>query len=128
MKDVIDIKKNIRIVLEILPFIVLDLGLRYLTYDNYKFYSYLKYSPLGFTLAWSILLVGLSSYLPQKWHKRIYILSLVVSILLAYSEYIHMKILGSFYGLSSLFLIKEGSYYFKYACGKKFKFIQRTIQ
>ena len=116
MKNIIN--KILIIISQILSFIILDIGLRYITYNDYKFYSYLKFTPLGFSLAWTILLISILSFIPKKNRNKIYLLFLIISIIITYSEYIHMKILNTFYGLSDLLLLKEASYYFKYSLSK----------
>lgn len=106
------------ILLIIISFLTLDIGLRYLTYNDYKFYSYTKFPPLGFSLSWIFLLIGMLKFLPKKMQKILYIVSLTLSNIVAYSQYLHFKIMGRFYGISDILLVKEGAEYFRYAIEK----------
>jgi len=102
----------------IASFLTLDIGLRYLTYNDYKFYNYTSFPPIGFSLSWIFLLIGILLFLPQKLKKILYILSLTLSIIITYSQYLHFKIMGRFYGISDVLLVKEGAEYFRYAIEK----------
>jgi len=111
-------KKNIilnisTIILIVLSFLILDLGLRFITYDSFKFYSYLKFTPLGFSLSWISLIVGILFLISKKKRKIFYSILLIFYILITYSQYICFQNLGKFYGISDIFLVSEGAEYFK---------------
>ena len=114
-----EIVSNIKMILCIvISFLELDIGLRYLTYNDYPFYSYLRFSPLGFSLSWIILLIGLMLFLSKRAKKIVYIIFLFISCLLTYSQYLHFEIMGRFYSINDIFLLKEASNYLDYAIEK----------
>lgn len=119
MKENNNLKSKILMVcLIIVSFLLLDIGLRCLTYKDYQFYNYLSFAPIGFTLSWTCLLIGVLTFLPKTFQKIIYIIFLILANIITYSQYLHFKILGKFYGISDISLVKEGAEYFKYAIEK----------
>lgn len=113
-------KKNIImniiiIIFMVLSFLSLDIGLRYITYENYKFYHYKNIIPVLFSLSWISLFIGIFYLIKQRTRKVFYIITLVISNVLCLSQYLHFKTLNRFFGISDLFLIGEGSKYFNHA-------------
>lgn len=98
-----------------LSYWIIDFSLRYLSYDTYKFYSYKLIAPSLFTLGWASIFIGLFYLIPQKKRQIYYLITLIVSNILGLSQYLHFKCLERFYGISDIFLVKEGSKYFNYA-------------
>lgn len=108
----------ITIICMIISYLIIDLGIRFLSYETYNFYSYKKLSPTLFSLSWITLFIGIFYLLNKKKRKIFYIITLIIFNLIALSQYLHFKILERFYTISDLFLIKEGSKYFKFAIFK----------
>lgn len=106
------------IILMVISYLIVDFGIRYLTYDSYQFYSYTYFAPTLFSLGWISLFIGLFYLIAKKYRRLIYLISLFIFNLIGYSQYLHFKILDRFYGISDLFLVKEGGSYFKYAIFK----------
>ena len=102
----------------LISYLIIDLGIRFLSYETYNFYSYKKLSPTLFSLSWITLFIGIFYLLNKKKRKIFYIITLIIFNLIALSQYLHFKILERFYTISDLFLIKEGSKYFKFAIFK----------
>lgn len=113
-------KKNtimniIIIIFMILSYLSLDIGLRYITYESYKFYHYKNIIPILFSLSWISLFIGIFYLIKPKKRKVFYIITLIISNILCLSQYLHFKTLDRFFGISDLFLISEGSKYFNHA-------------
>lgn len=98
-----------------LSYWIIDIGIRFLSYDTYQFYSYKSLAPSLFTLGWSSLFIGIYYLIPIKKRKIFYIISIIISNLIALSQYLHFLNLERFYGISDIFLLKEGSKYLGYA-------------
>lgn len=94
-----------------LSYLSLDIGLRYITYDSYKFYHYKNIVPILFSLSWIALFIGIFYFIKPKKRKVFYIITLVISNILCLSQYLHFKTLNRFFGISDMFLIGEGSKY-----------------
>ena len=112
-------KKNtimniIIIIFTCLSYLCLDIGLRYITYDSYKFYHYKNIIPILFSLSWISLFIGIFYLIKPKNRKVFYIITLVISNILCLSQYLHFKTLSRFFGISDIFLIGEGSKYFNH--------------
>ena len=112
-------KKNtimniIIIIFVCLSYLSLDIGLRYITYDGYKFYHYKNIVPILFSLSWISLFLGIFYLIRPKRRKVFYIITLVISNILCLSQYLHFRTLNRFYGISDIFLIGEGSKYFNH--------------
>ena len=103
------------IILMALSYWVIDFGIRYLSYESFKFYSYKQMIPSLFTLGWSTIFIGLFYLIKQKKRQIFYLISLIIANLIALSQYLHFVILQRFYGINDLFLAKEGSYYLGFA-------------
>lgn len=101
-----------------ISYYIIDIFLRYTSYASYNFYSYSKLSPNIFTLSWIALFIGIFYLLPQKKKNIYYLTNLIFFNLIAYTQYLHYKILDRFYGINDLTLINEGKSYFKYAIEK----------
>ena len=74
-------KKNIImniiiIILMTLSYFIIDIGIRYLSYDTYQFYSYKLLSPSLFTLSWISLFIGIFYLIPKKKRQIYYIITL----------------------------------------------------
>ena len=98
-----------------LSYLVVDLGIRYIDHGSDGYYIYTDLAPTLFSLSWISIFIFLFYFLPKRIRRYFYVVSLVIFNLIGYSEYLHFKILGRFYGISDLFLVGEGSSYFKYA-------------
>lgn len=119
MKYIKEKKLNIiMIILIIISFLIPDIGLRFITYKDYQFYSYVNFPPIGFSISWIIISIGIIIFLPKKLKKIFYIIALILSNIIAYSQYLHFEIMGRFYNINDMFLIKEGAEYFNYAIEK----------
>ena len=103
------------IILMTLSYFIIDIGIRYLSYDTYQFYSYKLLSPSLFTLSWISLFIGIFYLIPKKKRQIYYIITIILFNILGLSQYLHLKCLERFFGISDLFLIQEGSKYFNYA-------------
>jgi phosphoglycerol transferase MdoB-like AlkP superfamily enzyme len=102
----------------ILSYLIIDVGLRFITYDNYKFYEYTKLTPSLFSLSFISIYVGIFYLLKKRYRQIFYIINLLIFNLICYSQYLHFKVLQRFYSINDLFLAKEGFNYFKYAVNK----------
>ena len=116
-------KKNtimniIIIILITLSYFVIDYGIRYLSYDIHKFYYYKDLSPTLFSLGWITIFISIFYLLKPNVRKIFYITTLIISNLIALSQYLHLLCLGRLYSINDLFLIKEGTIYFTYALSK----------
>lgn len=119
MKNKKNIIMNILIIIcLVLSYWVIDIGIRFLSYESYNFYSYKNPSPSLFSFCWITIFISIFYLLPLKIRKKFYLTSLITFNLISLSQYLHFKILERFYSISDLFLIKEGSKYFKYALFK----------
>ena len=116
-------KKNIImnliiIITMILSFFIIDFGIRYFIYENYKFYSYYNLAPNLFTLSTITLFIGIFYILPKKKRRIFYLITLLISNFIGFSQYLHFKNLDRFYGINDIFLLREGSKYFGHALNK----------
>ena len=98
-----------------LSYWVIDIGIRFLSYDSYKFYSYTNIAPSLFSFCWISIFIGVFYLLNKEKRKIFYIISLSIFNLIGLSQYLHFKILERFYSVNDIFLLKEGSEYFGYA-------------
>lgn len=115
-KNILNILINILIIICIfLSYWIPDIGIRYISYESYKFYSYKFISPTLFTLGWSTISIGIFYLIPQRKRQFLYLITLILSNLICLSQYLHFLNLERFYGLSDLTLIREGSKYLTYA-------------
>lgn len=94
-----------------LSYLSLDIGLRYITYDSYKFYHYKNIVPILFSLSWISLFIGIFYLIKPPKRKVFYITTLTISNILCLSQYLHFKTLNRFFSFSDMFLIGEGSKY-----------------
>ena len=98
----------------VLSYLIIDLGIRFISYSSYNFYDYTSLAPLLFSLGWISLFVGGFYIIPFRFRRIYYSLMILFFNVIGYSQYMHFKILNRFYGINDLFLTKEGSTYFKY--------------
>lgn len=94
-----------------LSYLSLDIGLRYITYNSYKFYHYKNIVPILFSLSWISLFIGIFYLIKPQKRKVFYITTLTISNILCLSQYLHFKTLNRFFSFSDMFLIGEGSKY-----------------
>lgn len=112
------IMNTIIIICMFLSYWIIDFGIRFLSYDSYKFYNYTISAPNLFSLSWIALFIGIFYLLNKKKRNIFYIITLIFFNIIGISQYLHFKILERFYSTSDLFLLGEGSKYFKYAIFK----------
>ena len=110
---------NILIIICIaLSYWIIDIGIRFFSYQSYNFYSYKSLAPSLFTLGWTSIFIGIFYLIPPQKRKIFYIITLIIFNIIGLSQYLHFINLERFYSISDLFLIKEGSSYFSYALSK----------
>ena len=119
MKKNKNIIMNLIIILSMsISYLILDLGLRFITYNYYKFYPYYKLTPNLFSLAFISLYIGIYYLIKKKYRKIFYIINILLFTIITYSQYLHFKIFDRFYNINDVFLAKEGVGYFEYAMSK----------
>lgn len=99
-------------------FLILDVYLRYFSNQSMLFYGWARSAPNLLTFSWIILLIGILYLLPKKAKIITYAVSIILSNILVYAEFLHYRVLDRFFMFSDLFLVGEGKSYFLFAIGK----------
>ena len=61
-----------------LSYWIIDIGIRFLSYDSYKFYSYTNIAPSLFSFCWISIFIGVFYLLNKEKRKIFYIISLSI--------------------------------------------------
>lgn len=99
-------------------FLVLDVSLRYFSNQYVGFFGWARSAPNLFTFSWIFLIIGILYLLPKKAKMITYSITLIISNIIVYAEYLHFQVLKRFFTFSDLFLAGEGADYFSFAIGK----------
>jgi phosphoglycerol transferase MdoB-like AlkP superfamily enzyme len=95
-------------------YLILDVSMRYLLWKNIGFVSYKSFSPLAFSISYVLFLLFIIIVFPKVF-KPTYIITVILSNLYFLAQMIHIKILGNFFSMTSLFSAGEGMHYLGYA-------------
>ena len=106
------LKHNVFVILLLaLPFIIMDLATRIFGYDV-NFYNLFKISPRLFSVAYIILILGVSLNTKKKYGKLLYSLIFIIFFILYLVQSIYYSTMGNYFSFSIMALAGEGSDYF----------------
>lgn len=86
-----------------ISFFITDFGLRYIITKEVNYYSLFEVSPNLFTISWIILLGSILTLIKPKYRKIYYLLTLVISNLYTYFEYLLYQKFGTISLVSKVF-------------------------
>lgn len=99
----------------IISYLVLDLGIRWISNDYINFYSYKEITPILFTVSYILFFILLIYLLPKKIGTILYIVNILFLNVIVLSEFLHFRILGRFFDIYDMLLTSDGAMYFSYA-------------
>lgn len=105
------LEKNVYLMLLFsIPFLIMDIFLRLLASDI-KMYSLWTFSPRIFSLAYIILVIGLTFNISKRFNKILYITSYIIFLILFLVNGVYYSATNNFFDFSMLELASEGSSY-----------------
>ena len=106
------LKKGVfNILLLALPFIIMDLTIRIMG-SSISFFPIFSFAPRLFSIAFIVLLLGISLNIKRRYSRIIYSIFFFVFLVLFFTQGVYYSTMNTYFSFSLMSLASEGSYYF----------------